>query len=479
MVATVPPASSSRRTSIHSTDALSPYAWRDLGPRGRAISALRAVLLVVLVGLVAGLLAMEPTPWRIAIFAGSAVVVALMTAVEFAWLKHRRVTVKLLPYLVAPALVLHTATVAVTGGVESPFLVLYVVVGIVPSVIIGRVRPFLLYAALPLALLWFFSVGAATATLPDLTLRFLGAGHAHGNPWYAYTQAATFTAATLLGGSGILAIRAVVERTAHTAVAIRQELFDMMRERNRELRDLSGELAHELKNPLASIQGLSALVERKLPVESKEREQMGVLIGEVKRMGQILDEFLNFSRPVVSLSARSVLPAELLSEVVSLHEGLADQRGVTLALESTPTGAISCDPRKVKQVLVNLMHNALESTPAGGRITARVEPGPRGSARFVVTDSGTGIADEVRDSLFKPGVTTKADGSGLGLTIAQAITAQHGGKLELDEVPAGGCRAVLEIPPVPVGSAGEEEQLRTAATAAVVPELAARRGEQR
>jgi signal transduction histidine kinase len=234
---------------------------------------------------------------------------------------------------------------------------------------------------------------------------------------------------------------------------MRHELVETMRERNRELLSLSGELAHELKNPLASIQGLSALVERRLPAGSKDKEQMSVLVGEVKRMGAILDEFLNFSRPATGLSTRLVRPADLVLEVVQLHEGLARQRRIGLGRELRETGTVRCDPRKVKQVLVNLVQNALDATPAGGRVTLRTEPAAPDRVLLVVEDTGPGLAPEVRRRLFQPGITTKSGGSGLGLTIARAIAEQHGGTLALEERPAGGCRATLTLP-ADVGARG-------------------------
>ena len=120
----------------------------------------------------------------------------------------------------------------------------------------------------------------------------------------------------LIGGLVALIIRASLDRVARLAATTKLELVESMRERNAELMNLSGALAHELKNPLASIQGLSGLMARKLEPESKEAEQMGVLLGEVKRMASILDEFLNFSRPLSDLSVQSVSPDELVEDVV-------------------------------------------------------------------------------------------------------------------------------------------------------------------
>jgi two-component system, NtrC family, sensor histidine kinase HydH len=431
-------------------DELAAMIWRELGGAGRYIGRFRIVaLLVITLGLTPFLI-WERSAWRLWIFGSTMAVIGALFLRDFFWLRERSLPQRFIPYLIVPVVVLHTAVIVVTGGVESPFFVLYVVIAAIPGMTYGRFKPALALALLPLSLVWLLSVGTAAGLLPSLLPTFLGGGF--GPPpsqIFIYTQAAVFTAASLIGGGIILVIRAAVERTARTAVTIRHELVETMRERNRELLSLSGELAHELKNPLASIQGLSALVERKLPAGSKEKEQMGVLVGEVKRMGATLDEFLNFSRPATGLSTRPLRPAELLAEVAQLHEGLAQQRRIALVRAPGDCAEVRGDARKVKQVLVNLVQNALDATPRGGRITLRTEAGPADSALLVVEDTGPGLAPEVRKRLFQPGATTKTGGSGLGLTIARAIAEQHGGSLVLADRPGGGCRATLTLPTHP------------------------------
>jgi len=429
--------------------------------------------MIIALGTVVLLLA-DGSPWRLWTMVGAVAGLSVFFVRDFFWLRDHDVTPRMIPYLILPIVVLHTALIVVTGGADSPFLVLYVVMAMVPSSTLGKPKPALALAAVPITLLWLLSIGTATHWLPPLLPTFFGGGGASRSPALLYTQALVFTAAILIGGSVLLLVRAAVERTARTAVAMRHELMDTMRERNRELLHLSGELAHELKNPLASIQGLSALLERKLTAGSKEKEQMGVLIGEVKRMGSILDEFLNFSRPATGLSIRPVRLGELAAEVAQLHEGLAQQRGIALELGLLDAEAVRCDPRKVRQVLVNLLQNALDATPRGGRISICAELGPEGSARIIVQDTGPGLAPEVRARLFEPGTTTKSGGSGLGLTIARAIAEQHGGSLVLDTGPDGGCRATLELPSQP------QERSARPATAELEPaaEADADRGAQ-
>jgi signal transduction histidine kinase len=163
-------------------------------------------------------------------------------------------------------------------------------------------------------------------------------------------------------------------------------------------------------------------------------------------MGTVLDEFLNFSRPVDSLAVREVEPGRLIAEVASLHEGVAVERDIALKTETASSTSLRADPRKLKQVLVNLVQNALDATPRGGSVVLRARSDTASSTTFEVSDTGAGIDEEVRARLFRPGTTTKPEGSGLGLVIARSIAEQHGGTLELVDRAEGGCVAVFRVP---------------------------------
>ena len=425
--------------------------WREIESTARFIARARAYVLPIAFGAIFALLLLEPDPWRLWLFGGTVVVAGAIMIRDFFWFRTHKLKPAGILYVLSVVIAFQSMLIAVTGGVESPFFVILAVMGVVPALSIGRPRPFIGFALIPVSIIWFFTLGAVTGLLPRLTPDFWGPGATFGtNAVYAYTRAGVFTTAVVLGGTIGLALRAALERSVRKAAEARQELLETMRERNQELLSLSGELAHELKNPLASIQGLSGLIAKKLSPESKEAEQMGVLISEVKRMGANLDEFLNFSRPPTGLAVREIHPAELLADVALIHEGMAHGQGVTLDVDPGDAMPIRCDPRKVKQVLVNLLQNALDATPTGGRIWLSTRHGEGGTAQFVIRDTGSGLADEMRGRLFSPGATTKADGTGLGLTIARAIAEQHGGALALEPLDAGGCEARLILPLRPI-----------------------------
>ncbi len=249
------------------------------------------------------------------------------------------------------------------------------------------------------------------------------------------------------------AVRAVFRQIVSDALDARDEVLRSHDAHGRELTALSGELAHELKNPLANMKGLAVLVSR--DVQGKGVERLEVLRHEIGRMEEVLQSFLTFSRPLSPLSQQEVDLKELCESVLALHEGMAHQKSVSLQLSAAAQVQSSCDSRKVKQILINLVQNALEASPPGATIELVLLPGPQAGARVDVRDRGPGIAPDVSAHLFQPGATTKERGTGLGLALARALARQHDGELSLKDREGGGCIATLTLPARVALSTGE------------------------
>jgi len=167
--------------------------------------------------------------------------------------------------------------------------------------------------------------------------------------------------------------------------------------------------------------------------------------GEVRRLNAIVEQFIALARPL-PLKLERVDPAELLRELAALMEPEARAAGVTLRLAlPARLPAVTADPDHVKQVLLNLVVNALQAMREGGTLTldARAE---RERVTLGVADTGPGIPPEILPRVFDPYFTTKPGGLGLGLTIARRIAEAHGGALEVSSVAGQGTRFALSLP---------------------------------
>jgi signal transduction histidine kinase len=209
-------------------------------------------------------------------------------------------------------------------------------------------------------------------------------------------------------------------------------------------------LSHEIRNPLnAAALQLSVLERRlrKLP-ESQQGpllEPLGLVRDEIRRLDHVLEDFLQFARPR-EFRPQSVEVEPLLRRVVDLLSGQAEGRQVRLELSvPQPLSRVPGEEERLRQVLINLVLNALDATPAGGSV--RVSAGENEQTIWVtVDDTGPGIPVALRDRIFEPFFTTKAEGSGLGLSIVHAIVTQHGGTLEVGDAPGAGARFLLRLP---------------------------------
>jgi signal transduction histidine kinase len=222
----------------------------------------------------------------------------------------------------------------------------------------------------------------------------------------------------------------------------REEMVYRALARARELEQIGLKLSHELKNPLAAIKGLVQLSAR-AACDPDSAEQLRVVAAEVDRMESILKEYLSFSRPVEALQPRQVALGALADEVLTLLEARAATAGV--ALRRRGDAIIEADPRRLKDALFNLVGNALEATTSGGDVEVEINEVER-SARIAVRDSGRGMAPEVLERLGTPFFTTRDEGTGLGVVVARATFAQHGGSLVYSSEPGRGTTALGTLP---------------------------------
>ncbi len=208
---------------------------------------------------------------------------------------------------------------------------------------------------------------------------------------------------------------------------------------------LSAGLAHEIRNPLASIAGAAGILKRNDSLDPKHLKCIEIIAYECQRLDDLLTNFLNFARPRPP-RLRKIHLDEALDNVLALaNHGI---RGKTIHCEkSVPDGLplVECDPEQLEQVLLNLMINAIDASPDGGTVTLSAEE-EDGRVAVRVIDRGHGVAAAHVDRLFDPFFTTKEQGTGLGLPVAHQIMAQMGGMLLAQRNPDKGMMFSVILP---------------------------------
>jgi signal transduction histidine kinase len=233
-------------------------------------------------------------------------------------------------------------------------------------------------------------------------------------------------------------------RTGQSMACLRNERLAEAEAGMQRLQAVGAKVAHELKNPLASIKGLCQLVAR-TPDSERTQERLGVVAAEIARMETILNEYLSFSRPLEDLRPEKVdLPA-LAQDVVDVLSGRAEQAGVAVQIERLGELPVRGDPRRLKEALINLVANAIEATPNGGDVRLRLCRDPAG-VTIEVVDTGRGIASDDLQRLGTSFFTTRENGTGLGVVLAQGVINQHGGTLAYTSQLGRGTTATIHLP---------------------------------
>jgi two-component system, NtrC family, sensor histidine kinase HydH len=217
-------------------------------------------------------------------------------------------------------------------------------------------------------------------------------------------------------------------------------------------------IAHEVRNPLTVIKLLvQAATDPNRAVGFRPRD-LRVLEGEILRLEQIISAFLDFARPPRP-TKKTVAPRELLDECLAGVAARAELQRVAVRLDAPPElPALDADAGQLKQVIYNLMFNALDVLTTGGtiRVGATVAGAPgRQVLTIGIADSGPGLPAGLENRLFDPFVSTKETGLGLGLSICKRIVEAHGGSITAANGPAGGAMFVVRLLcPAPIAPAG-------------------------
>lgn len=199
--------------------------------------------------------------------------------------------------------------------------------------------------------------------------------------------------------------------------------------------ELAAGIGHEIRNPLTTVRGYLQLFQKREKY-AEHREQFATMIEELDRANTIISEYLALARTRVAAPVRGNLNG-VLKALYPLLQADALRAGHTLevAMGDIPVGYI--DERELRQLVLNLARNGLEAMQAGGKLTIRTYRDNNGEVVLSVSDTGTGIPRQVLDRLGTPFLTTKENGTGLGLAVCYRIAARHGARIEVDTSPAG------------------------------------------
>lgn len=208
---------------------------------------------------------------------------------------------------------------------------------------------------------------------------------------------------------------------------------------------LAAHVAHEIRNPLATIGGFSRAMLRRPDDCAKVQRNARVILEEVERLEQILANVMNFTRPGAPvLRERNI--NESVEALCAFHENVLAERRITLHKNLDPNCPIlRFDPDQIRQVLLNLCQNAIDSMPAGGELTIATKAF-HDHVEVSVTDTGHGMTESVQENIFQPFFTTKSGGTGLGLSVCQKIIQDHGGEILVRSKPGEGSTFTIRLP---------------------------------
>ncbi len=239
---------------------------------------------------------------------------------------------------------------------------------------------------------------------------------------------------------------ALSEKHARAEAALRR------RDRLVAMGELASTVAHEVRNPLNAVGMTAQRLKREFlgrvsqgePERAELEELLSVMSSETQRIDRIVQQFLEYARPP-RLVPEPVDLCALVRDVAARASSLAEARGVRLEVDAPGSETALVDPAQLRQALDNLIRNAVDATPAGGRVSLAARREGAGHA-IEVRDTGAGIAPDELPRIFDLYYTTKPDGTGVGLAVTQQIVTAHGGTIEVDSRPGAGTAMTVHLP---------------------------------
>ncbi|MGL1863215.1 MAG: ATP-binding protein [Pseudodesulfovibrio sp.] len=247
------------------------------------------------------------------------------------------------------------------------------------------------------------------------------------------------------------------DNTINHVVAIRRDITQRTSIENRlqqaeklaSIGELSTYMAHEIRNPLFTISGFANSLMRTEGLNEKSREKLSIILSESKRLDEILKSLMNFTRPTEAQVAELDLN-ELVTATMDVMSLPCENQGIKALVDlDTSLARVKANPDLIKQCLINLVKNALESMEEmdGGKLFVTTSMATD-TVVLAVEDTGVGIPLDIRDKIFSPFFSTKGKGSGLGLAQTRKIIDEIGGEVDLVSKEGVGTKITLYLPPL-------------------------------
>ena len=216
--------------------------------------------------------------------------------------------------------------------------------------------------------------------------------------------------------------------------------------------EMSAAVAHGLRNPLASLRAAAQVALRQVRETPTAQEHLKTIIAEVDRLDRRINHLLSFSRPAPFRPLREQV-SRVMEGILPPFTGQLRERGISLETDlPNDLPDVKVDPIQLEQALVEILSNALEAMPGGGRLTIHgyreADDGEAGRVVIEIADTGDGIPQQVLPSVCDPFFTTKVEGTGLGLAIAKRYVAQNGGSLDITSTQGAGTTVRICLPEV-------------------------------
>jgi hypothetical protein len=231
----------------------------------------------------------------------------------------------------------------------------------------------------------------------------------------------------------------------------RQEIEELhMREMARAehlatLGELAAGLAHEIRNPLAGIAGVVDIMGKELPAHSPSRTVIGEVHGEILHIQAILNDLLSYARPRAPDFHAADLNATIEQAILLSQQQVLTKPIKVLFEPNASLPQIDHDPGLVQQVILNLLLNGIQAISGAGEVRVELRQ-EHGFVAVQVSDTGRGISPEALPRIFKPFFTTRSEGTGLGLSLANSIVQSHGGRIEVSSTLGKGTQFKVWLP---------------------------------